>query len=324
MDGMEIQTVEVTPDAKGGVSVDVPEGMAATPAAPAELSFAPGDLQADLARIAEPVKAVEPEQPATAPATPVPAKFKNPDGSVNEAAVAKSTHNAEEALARYAEIERALRQKQNEVAALKNPAAVQAPQAPQVPVNLPLSPLELSMAQDLLNEAAALGFQMPQAQAIAQARVMARGLEAKHAAELNVVQDIRQRMEIQDRRTELEKIAENDPWVLSPEGVETLSKIRESRSHVNASPTPWTAAYREHLADQVMQSRLTGQVPTPTPTAKTAKAPPTPVNAAPRVVVKPAEPDMRGWSSAQINAYVESLPPKEQDAFFTKRGLKFR
>jgi hypothetical protein len=342
MDGLEVETVEVTADAKGNVSIPVPESVVPqqpAPAVPADLSFKSGDLMSDLAKLAaeqgtvapaavqappvvpEIPRTVEPEQSATTPATPVPVKFLNPDGTVNEEKVAKSTVNAEEALAKYAEIERQLRQKQNEVAALKNPAPTQPP-AQAVPQNTPLSPLEHAMAQDLINKAAAQGLTLDPRLAVAQAQVMAQGLEARHAAELSVTADIRERLDMQDRRTELEKIAQTDDWVLSPEGVKVLSEIRQSRPHVNASKTPWTTAYREYLADQAMNQRLTGQVTNPTPKGPAAKAPPTPVGPAPRVVVKSAEPNFNAMSVDEISRYAASLGPKAEAEFWAKRGFK--
>lgn len=333
MDGLEIETVEVTPDAKGNVSVAVPEGMTPPPAAPAELSFKAGDLQSDLAKIAaesgavqpdkfaqqnppvatEPVAAVEPEQPATAPATPVPDKFKNPDGTVNEEKVAKSTLNAEQALAQYAEVEKKLRQKQNEVAALKNsPAPAQQPQVQ----NFNLTPFERQAAIDILNDAQALGIQITEQQAILQARSDIRMAEAKHRADLSVTADLRERIDLQDRNAELKAIAKSDPWVFSPEGIAKLESIRTTRN----TPT-WTAAYREHLADEAIQQRLSGQVENPTPTARTAKAPPTPVNAAQRVVVKPSEPVLQ--SKEQVDAYVSTLTPAQEKEFWAKKGLRF-
>lgn len=334
MDGLEIETVEVGMDASGKVSIPVPQGMAPTPAPVAAVpTFEPGNFVKDLAAMQaaeaqtqpnpEPV-APQPETtkaPATAPATEVPDKFKNPDGTVSQEKIEKSTVNAEEAYQKYADIERKLRQKQNEVAALKQGAPVPATPA-SVPANVQLSPLEIQVAQDLINGAAELGEKMSQAQAIATARVQVRLMEAKHSAEIAMTESLRERLDSQDRKAELEKIAEQDPWVISPEGVEALGKIRESYPHVNSSTHPWTAAYDQHLANQVKQQRLSGQVPTPTPTARTARPPATPVQAAPRVVVKPAAPSMAGWSSDQISRYVDSLPKKEQDEFYAKQGIR--
>ena len=336
MEGLQVESAEVSMDKEGKAAVAVPEGFTPPAAAPAAFTGQPGNLMSDLAALAaeqqpapvtppqEPPK--EPEQPktsATAPATPIPAKFQNPDGTVSQEKIEKSTLNAEQAYERYAEIERKLRQKQNEVSALQKgaPIPVAPNPAPVSPAQVNLSPFEIQVAQDLINEAAALGYAMPQAQAIAQARVQVRLLEAKHNAEATRIEQIGHQLEDQERRRELEAIAKHDPWVISDEGFAALSKIRESRPHVNASKTPWLASYREFLADQVMQERLSGQVQTPTPMGKTVKAPPTPVNPAPRVVVQPTAPTLQ--TKEQVDAHVASLTPEQEKAFWASRGLKF-
>lgn len=329
LEGIETFEVNLGEAAKGGTPSVV------TPEVPAEFSGKPGDLKKDLAMlqqemtpkpqmppVVEQVQTVEPGQPATAPVTPVPDKFKAPDGTVSEEKVVKSTVHAEEALAKYAEIERKLRQKQNEVAALKQGAPIPQPPA-QVPANVQLSPFEIQVAQDYINESAALGYQMPQAQAIAQARVQIRLYEAAQAARMDSTESLRQRLDDADSRRELESIAANDPWVLSLKGIEALGKIRQERQHVNHSATPWTAAYREYLADTVLQQRLSGQVQTPTPQAKAAQPPATPVNAVTRVSVKPTGPDFGAMNSDQITAYATALDPKAEAAFWKSRGLKF-
>lgn len=342
MDGLEIESVEVDASGKDSVAIPVPEGFAspAAPVAPvAAFTGEPGNLMADLAALAaektaavvappppfiEPTPVPKPETtiPAMAPATEVPAKFKNEDGTVSLEKIEKSTVNAEEAYKKYAEIERNLRQKQNEVAALNKTAPAPQSQVPPIAPNTPLSPLERDMAQAIFNDAQALGQPISEIAAIVQARSQIRIADIQYQASLGVTEQLRDRFEAQDRRTELEKIAEHDAWVISPEGVEALGKIRASYPHVNQSETPWTAAYDQHLANQVKQQRLAGQVTTPTPTAKTARPPATPVQAAPRVVVKPSEPNMSGWNSSQISAYVASLPAAEQDAFYAKRGIR--
>jgi hypothetical protein len=320
------------------VSLDLNAPAAPAPTTPVNPSFtgAPGNFQADMAALANeqnpqtvpPVQdtpVIEPAQP-TAAVTPVPEKFQNPDGTANVEKIEKSTLHAEEAFKKYQDIERQLRQKQNEVAALKNGSPV--PVVPNAaPVNaqaLNLSPLEIQMAQDYINEAAALGYQVPQAQAIAQAKVMAKGLEAKYNAEQTRLEQIGQRLEDQDKRRELESLAANDPWVISPEGVETLQKIRETRPWVNVDPNrAWTAAYDQYLADKVKSERLKGTVQ-PNPTGLTAKAPPTPVGPAPRVSVQATEKDWNKASQSEVMDHVKNMTPAQESAFWASRGLKFR
>lgn len=348
MDGLEIETVEVDASGKDSVAIPVPEGFSAPAVAPvAAFTGEPGNLMADLAALAaektvavvvppppviEPTPLPQPEttKPAMAPATEVPAKFKNEDGTVNRERIEKSLTHAEERLAKltdaevyamYEGVERKLRQTQNGVAASQKPATT-THQVPPIAPNTPLSELERDMAQAIFNDAQALGQPVTEIQAIVQARSQIRIADVRYQAELSVTEQLRGRFERQDRQKELESIAEHDPWVISKAGVEALEKIRESYPHVNKSETPWTAAYDQLLANQVKQERLAGQVQTPTPMAKTARPPATPVQAAPRVVVKPSEPNMSGWNSHQISAHVASLPPAEQEAFYLKRGIR--
>ena len=315
-----------------------PSGTAVE-AKPPEFSGAPSDIMADLALLkaeqggsavpevqAEVPPAIEtqpakPEIKATAAAT-VPEKFKAGDGSLDTAKLEKSTVDAEAALARYAAKEKELRQKMNEVNNLSR-QTIHPNIAPVIPaVNaVPLTPFEIQVANDLINEAAAYGYQMPQGQAIAQARVQVKMAEARHAAEASLTESLRVKLEDQDRRTELEAIAKYDQSVLSPEGFEALSKIRESKPWINQSPTPWTEAYSYYLAEQTRKARQQGTV-LPTPTGLTAKAPPTPVSPAPRAVVQSQGPNL--GSEEDIMAYVKSLnDPKKEAAFWKSKGLRF-
>ena len=262
---------------------------------------------------------------APAPAT-VPDKFKAPDGGLDTAKLEKSTVNVNEALEKYLEKERQLRQKMNEVNQLSRQQQWIPPGVPPVapaPNQPPLSAFEIEVANDLIREAAAVGHQMPQGQAIAQARVMVKMAEAKAAHETSLTETLRVKLEDQDRVKELEEIAKYDDRVLSPEGFDALSKIRDSKPWINKSPQPWTEAYNIYLAEQVKAARLKGTV-LPTPTGLTAKAPPTPVSPAPRVVVQPTGPDINSMSQEQITAYAKTLTPAQEKAFWASRGLRFR
>jgi len=316
------------------------ETAAEAPKAP-EFSGASRDIMADLALIQKeqdgeavavqevpaevPQIEAQPEQPevkATAPAT-VPAKFKAEDGSLDTAKLEKSTVDAESALAKYAAKEKELRQKMNEVNRLST-QNIQPNVAPVVPTAnaVPLTAFEIQVANDLINEAAAYGYQMPQGQAIAQARVQVKMAEARHNAEASLTETLRVKLEDQDRRSELSAIAQYDQSVLSPEGFEALSRIRESKPWINQSPTPWTEAYGYYLAEQTRKSRQQGTV-LPTPTGLTAKAPPTPVSPAPRAVVQSKGPNLE--SESDILAHVKGLnDPKKEAAFWASQGLRFK
>ncbi len=137
-----------------------------------------------------------------------------------------------------------------------------------------------------------------------------------------MTEDIRQKFDDQDRERQLSSIYENDPWVFSPEGIRTLAEIRKQYPHVNAAKNhEWSAAYDQHLANEVKKQRLNGKV-SPNPTGLTAKAPPTPVGPAPRAIVQPKGPDLS--SKDAIDAHVASLDDKGMREFFGKHGLKFR
>ena len=320
---MEVQTTETVEAVlveKGG-SPPVPQ------AAPVADGFSgkPGDFQKDLAMLQasqtpqqtpqeqmppnpEQTGTVEPAQPPQAEVTPVPDKFKNPDGSLNVEKVAKSTVDAEAALQKYLTMEKELRKTQNSVSTLSKGVPQPAHTEQQPP-----SSFAQQIEQDLKTAGAG--------------EVLARLFEAARETAYNQamgeIGEIRQETELTKRQRELESIAKDDPWVLSPDGFDALSKIRQARPWINGSQTPWTEAYRQHLADQVIASRQTGQVHNPTPKGLAAKAPPTPVNPAPRVSVQPAGPNLNQMSQDQITAHVKAMTPAQEKVFWASRGLKF-
>lgn len=298
----------------------------------AEFSGKPGDLEKDLALLAKEQEAAAPASPeasqvaqnqpeitATAPVT-VPEKFKDENGQPDAARIEKSTVDAEVALAKYLEKERALRQKMNEVSQLSKVIPQSTAPVSPAAVPVPLTAFEIAVANDLINEARAFGYEMPQGQAIAQARVQVKMAEARASHEQSLTESLRIKLEDQERRTELESIAKNDPSILSPEGIEALSQIREKNPWINNAPQPWSMAYNLHLAEQTKAARLKGTV-LPTPTGSTAKAPPAPVGPAPRVVVAPKGPDLT--SKEDIDSHVKTLTREQEAAFWRSKGLKF-
>lgn len=327
MDNAETQTIDMNQAPAAGPTVVPP-----TPVM--EFTGEPGNFTNDMAALAAAENAspaVEVpsvpvvEQPeitdaATAPVT-VPDKFKDEAGNLDKSKVEKSLMSAEETLAKYLAKEAEMRQKMNDVSRLQQQAinpniAPVAPTANQVP----LTAFEIQVANDLINEAAAYGYQMPQGQAIAQARVQVKMAEARHNAEASLTETLRVKLEDQDRRSELELIAKHDSSVLTPEGYEALSKIRESKPWINQSPTPWVEAHKYYLAEQVLKARQTGTV-LPTPKGLTAQVPPTPVGPAPRAVVKPKGPDLT--SQAEVLSHVKTLTPEAEEAFWKSKGLRF-
>ncbi len=215
------------------------------------------------------------EQPKTE--TAVPAKFQNPDGTVNEQRLEKSTQSIDEAIARYRVKEREFQQLQNKV---NNPIAV--PQVQVQPAQVQptqLTAFEVQIANDLLAESTAAGEPMKQAHAIAQARVIAKGLEAKYSAEMDATSDLRRRLEDNERSRELQGMIDGDPSLMSAEMVDKLWQVRQDNPYLNQAKEPWKAAYTFFKGSQTHG----GQVQTPNPTGQTAKAPPTPVGPVSRV-----------------------------------------
>ena len=285
-----------------------------------EFSGKPGDLMADLALLAKeqgpaptPQAEVTKETPAitaTAPVT-VPEKLKKEDGSLDTEKLAKVTIDAEAALEKYLAKEKELRRKMNEVNGLQKsvpPAMTQQP----AETPAPASQFAATLEADIQKYGAGAVLE----------RLFNAAQDTAYARALGDVQAIREESELSKSQRELEAIAKFDPQVLTPEGYESLAKIREAKPWLNQSPKPWTEAYNLMLADRLMSERLKGTVQ-PNPTGQAAKAPPTPVSPAPRVVVKPSGPNLDAMNSDQITAHVKSLTPEQEKAFWASRGLRF-
>ena len=322
MDDVQTLTVDLN---------QAPAAVEPSVAAPAVPGFTGerGNFTADMAALkAElepspvvPVVQTETIQPATtetatAPETVVPDKFKAADGSLDASKVEKSTVDAEAALAKYTALEKVLRQKMNDANRLsKQTITPDVAPSPAVANQGQLTAFETQVANDIFSQG---GF--TEQQAISLARVQVKMTEARYNAEASLTETLRAKLEDQERRSELEVIAKYDQSVLTPEGFEALSKIRESKPWINQSPKPWTEAYDYYLADQTKKQRQTGTV-LPTPTGLTAKAPPTPVGPAPRAVVQTNALDMT--SQASIDAHVKGLSHEAEAAFWKSKGLRF-
>ena len=280
------------------------------------------DTQEPSPSLAAPV--VEPEQPPAlqgqppAPVTPeqvtqepeVPEKFRGADGKLDQEKVLKSYRAAER------ELHRLQNEKQN-VTAPQSQAQVQ-PQA-QAPVNPGVLPLELEIANDLM----AQGIEAKAASAIA--RTQAKAMLTVHEDALRQAQaqyaDLKMQHAEKLRADELEAIAKRDPWVMSPQGFETLNRIRQERPWVNQSPEPWREAYRQHLADKAMSQVPGGQVNMPTPSLKAPTAPIAPVVAASRVI---GTPQVALNSPQDVLNHVKTLSPEQETEFWKKAGYKWR
>jgi hypothetical protein len=259
---------------------------------------------------AQPVAEVKPQ-----PSVEVPKKFLDPaTGQVDAAKVQKAEENIDQAIARYKAKEREFQTLQNRV---NNPPQQQSQQQPVVsPMHVAqmaqqanpyqpaqqLTPLEIQMAQDLLNESAAFGKPMEQAQAIALARVQARALSARYQADMEATESLRRRVEDAERTRELQGLINQDPELLTPGMVDTLMQIRQDRPWINQSPEPWKEAYTYYRGQQYGRPQ---SVSTPTPKGNTV--PQVPVSPVARV--QPTAIDPKTAPLADLEAEVRRQFP---------------
>lgn len=257
------------------------------------------------------------EQPKTQAADKtetVPDKFKAPDGGVDQGKLLKSSVHVEEALRRYQEKEAELKRTINNVNALEKSAVQPQTQTQGQPQQVrglhDITPqmieeeIKLNGAGVALQKLSQLAYQ----QALNDARAQVSG----------EVEQIKSTVESRQRADELREIAKTDPWVFTEEGISTLAAIRQSKPHLNHARDPWKEAYRDYLAEKVLQQRSSSQVLTPTPKAPTAKAPATPVGAVNKTDQTKAQVNINDPKA--LNAYLDKLTPAQQ-AEFWKRSI---
>ena len=267
---------------------------------------ASGNVAKDATRAQQPQVTPTPVPAPAAPVNPapveVPPKFQNADGTPNAEKIEKSTKSVEEMLAYYKAKEREAQQVQNRV---NNPVA--APQA--VPVapqaqGLQLSQFERQAAIDILNDAAALGIQMSEQQAILQARADIRMSEAKYAAERSLTEDLRREVAENRMTAELKDLMAADDGLLTPAVADRVLAIKQEMGLKT-----YREAYIQHLGQQAIAQR-TGQVKTPIPTGSAVKAPPTPVGPVSRVIPTVNTANPHSMTNEQLEAEIRNLYPR--------------
>lgn len=310
-------TVDATPE----TPINLP--VASTPP---DISLNPADFQKELAKIAdekglklvdgnavpkaEPVAVAQPT-PTQVPAAAqpeVPEKFKTPEGQVDVQKVEKSILHADDALKLYREKETELRKQMQTVHNLQTQVPAQSPQQFLNPQAITPEAINQALEQtknpgQVLLQLQQMTYQAAYNQALADARVQ--------------VDQVNARLESDARGRELQAIANIDPWVFSNEGMNKLTEIRQQYPWINQSPEPWKEAYDKHLALQA-KAKLTGSVQMPNPTAQTVMAPATPVGAVPQAQkTQTINIDKLAQNPAKLNAYLNSLSPAQQDAFWS-------
>lgn len=278
-----------------GVTIDKTTGNVAevTQAQPAAVTRPPEPAQPQAAPVV-----------TEAPAVEVPAKFQNPDGTVNEEKLVKSTKSIEDMIVYYKGKEREAQQAQNRV---NNPPAAPVVQAQPLAPNAPLSALERDMAQAIFDDARALGEPISEATAIRQARGQIRIADVQHKAAVDAARnesaDIRRELGESKMAVELQGLIEKDNSLLTPQVADRLIQIKAEKNLPN-----YREAYIHHLGEVEFQKR-TGQVQTPTPTGPAAKAPPTPVGPVARVQRTVDTSNPQGMTTEALEAEVRKLYP---------------
>ena len=287
------------------------------------LSFKNEDFAEDMAKLlaqqTEPAPAaVVPVPPPTTPAqpnqaavtpeaqTPVPEKFRTPDGQLDKVKLEKSTLSAEEALAKYLAKEKELKRKINEVKAQENaylnpPAAISAPAV--IPVNVPFAEqLEADIAKD--GAGVVLSKLFTAAQEAAEARIKGQ-FDIMKAANRDIT-----------TRIQLEEMGKQDPWIRTNEAVDTLSRILGEQPYLWKADDPYKAAYIVYQGMQHIASRPNSQVLTPIPSARPTA--PTPSGQAANRVGTSSNIMLNDREA--IDKHLKTLTVEQQSEFFVKLG----
>jgi len=301
-----------------------------------KLSFDPNNFAADMAKLAaskgltiegNEVKPVEvpvitppttPEQPPVevAPVTPkdeatkadvvVPDKFKAPDGSIDTEKLNKSVVNAEAALANYLVIEKELKRKMNEVRAQEN-AYINPPPAPNAPI--PVIPVNTNFAAQLEADIAKDGA------GVVLAKLFTAAQESVEERVQSRIQELQNVNAETTTMKQVEAIGKNDPWVYTPEGMSTLTKILDEQPYLWNAKDPYKAAYLQYKGIENVASKSNSQVLTPTPQAR-----PTAPMPSGQAANRTSAPVIKLDTKQDIDNHLKTLSPEERKKFFVKAG----
>jgi len=233
----------------------------------------------------------------------VPDKFKNPDGTVNEAKVQMSTAHA---LARFNQIEAAMHKSQSDA----NQAGVVVPKG--VPVQAEVDPANYAdpaFSAQLDTDIAKYGLGAVMAK-MADAVSQRAAKEARDAT-LADVSEIRQEHTKNKQRREIENIV-SDPFFATGEGIEALHEIKKSDSKMT-----WGQARDQYYINWAKEQRA-GQGVKPNPTGVAVR--PTGAPVTPPVVPKPAV-KVNEQDPVALEKYLATLDTKAQNAYWASKGL---
>ncbi len=292
-----------------------------------DLSFKNEDFAEDMAKlqaaVAHPTVKTEETAPAitptqeTAPVTEqkpvtseVPEKFKTPDGKVDESKVEKSLINVEDAIAKYTAKQKELNRLINETKAKEN--AYLRSDVVTTPNNAPATPAPADQSFEQMIEA--------DLQKDGTGKTLSKLFNAAREAALeqlrSEISPLQATIHETQMRNQVEAIGKTDPWVYTPEGIDTLTKILNDKPFLTNSDNPYRDAYMYYQGARLTASRVDSQVSTPNPTARASAPVPTATAANPTTA-----PVVRLDSREDIEKVLRKLTPKEQSDFFVKQGL---
>jgi hypothetical protein len=242
----------------------------------------------------------------------VPEKFQKEDGSVDAERVEKSLLSAEEALAKYKAIERELRQTQSSVSKLKQSDTAPVQQS-QPSLNAPQEASLDAIAKQIEDEIKLNGT------GVALAKLMNVVNETAYQRARNDIMGIESEISSQKEAGELKRIAEQDDWVLSEKGFETLSKVRQENPWLENSPSPWRSALElakgRGLAPSSSKTQSGSGKPNPTPKAGLV----TPASG-----TRTAKPQVKAplsLSKAELAKKLDKMTQAEEDEFWRTQGV---
>lgn len=297
----------------------------------ASLSFNPNDFAADMEKLAKSQQmTIEPPTPAvsmTPPPMPVqpiqetveatvtkvdeatkvevPEKFKTADGTVDTEKLSKSITNVDEALATYLAKEKELKRKMNEVKAQENAYI----NPPVTPSPTPIIPVNTNFAKQLEEDIAKDGAGVVLAKLFTAAQ---ESVEERVQKEISLLKTVNA-----DNTTkqQIEAIGKSDPWVYTPEGMATLTRVLEEQPYLWQANDPYKAAYIQYRGQNNVASKSNPQVLTPTPSAR----PTAPVPSG-QAAVQTSAPVIKLDTKQDIDNHLKKLTPAQQSEFFKKMG----
>lgn len=298
---------------------------------PSGLSFRDGDFAADIAKlqaetgmkvettpesiqISQPTMPAQPEKAAVTETekakVEVPEKFKAPDGSVDTEKLNKSLVNVEETLAQYLEKEKELKRKMNEVNAQKN-AYLTPPQtpAPTLPTNTITPEFAKRLEEDIAKEGPG----------VVLAKLFTAAQESVEERVRKEIETIKSHNAANTTKAQIEAIGKADPWVYTPDGLATLTKILDEQPYLWQAQDPYKAAYLQYSGIKAVSvSKSAPQVVTTTPTARPSA--PVPTGQAMTQAPNPVK-DFGSMTPETLNAYLKTLTPVQEKEFWKKQGF---